>query len=80
MTDTAVSRLVVVGANHRSSSLALRDALFVEDAAVPGVLAMLRDRCGLTQAMLLATCDRVEVMAVDPGSLRPWSRGQSRLV
>ncbi|EKV26168.1 Glutamyl-tRNA reductase [Caenispirillum salinarum AK4] len=70
MTDTAVSRLVVVGANHRSSSLALRDALFVEDAAVPGVLAMLRDRCGLTQAMLLSTCDRVEVMAVDadPGA------------
>lgn len=72
MTDTAVSRLVVVGANHRSSSLALRDALFVEDAAVPGVLAMLRDRCGLTQAMLLATCDRVEVMAVDPD---PCARG-----
>ncbi|WP_404379676.1 glutamyl-tRNA reductase [Caenispirillum salinarum] len=70
MTDTAVSRLVVVGANHRSSSLALRDALFVEDAAVPGVLALLRDRCGLTQAMLLSTCDRVEVMAVDadPGA------------
>jgi glutamyl-tRNA reductase len=66
MADIAVSRLVVVGANHRSSSLALRDALFVEDAAVPAMLARMRDACGLTQAMLLVTCDRVEVMAVDP--------------
>lgn len=69
MSDQVVSRLVVVGANHRSSSIALRDALFVEDAAVPAVLARLRDDCGLSQAMVLATCDRVEVMAFhdDPG-------------
>lgn len=70
MPDAALSRLVVVGANHRSSTLALRDALFVDDAMVPAVLARLRDATGLTQAMVLATCDRVEVMAfaADPGA------------
>ncbi|MCA1941942.1 MAG: glutamyl-tRNA reductase [Caenispirillum bisanense] len=70
MPDLTVSRLVVVGANHRSSSMALRDALCVDDAMVPIVLARLRDACGLTQAMVLATCDRVEVMAFadDPGA------------
>lgn len=69
MPDLAVSRLVVVGANHRSSSMSLRDALCVDDAMVPIVLARLRDACGLVQAMVLATCDRVEVMAFagDPG-------------
>ncbi|GAA0602047.1 glutamyl-tRNA reductase [Caenispirillum bisanense] len=70
MPDATLSRLVVVGANHRSSTLALRDALFVDDAMVPAVLARLRDATGLTQAMVLATCDRVEVMAfaADPGA------------
>ncbi|MGC2855353.1 glutamyl-tRNA reductase [Novispirillum sp. DQ9] len=62
MGGRAVDRLLIVGANHRSSPLGLRDALFVEDAEMPSALAALRD-AGLTEAMLLATCDRVEVIA-----------------
>ena len=53
----------MVGANHRSSSLAVRDRLFVEDEAVSGVLARLREE-GITQALVLSTCDRVEVQAI----------------
>ena len=56
-------RPLVVGANHRSSSLSVRDRLFVEDEAVPGVLARLRQE-GLAQALVLSTCDRVEVQAI----------------
>ncbi len=56
-------RLVVVGANHRSSSLTLRDRLFIEDAAVPAFLERLR-ASGVGQAMVLSTCDRIEVQAV----------------
>ncbi|HEY9163054.1 MAG TPA: glutamyl-tRNA reductase [Magnetovibrio sp.] len=57
------ARPLVVGANHRSSSMAMRDRIFVEDARIPDLLAKL---CALdkTQAMLLATCDRVEFIAV----------------
>jgi glutamyl-tRNA reductase len=58
--------ILVVGANHRSSPLALRDRLFVEDAAVPGFLARLQE-AGLRQALALSTCDRVEVQAVAAG-------------
>jgi len=54
---------MVVGANHRSSSMSIRDRLFVEDAEVPGVLERLRD-AGIGEAMVLSTCDRVEVQAV----------------
>ncbi|MEO5335875.1 MAG: glutamyl-tRNA reductase [Magnetospirillum sp. WYHS-4] len=61
----AVARLVVVGANHRSSSMMLRDRLFVEEAAVPAFLHRLRDK-GLDQAVALSTCDRVEVQAIHP--------------
>ena len=55
---------VVVGANHRSSTLALRDALFVEDAGLAAFLARLRD-LGLGQALVLSTCDRVDVLTCD---------------
>lgn len=61
----AIGQVIVVGANHRSSSLALRDQLFVDDAKVPEFLARLRT-FGLTQAMVLSTCDRVEVWTVHP--------------
>jgi len=62
----APARLGVVGANHRSSSAATRDALFVPEAEMRGFLSELR-RAGLTQALLISTCDRVEVQfaAVD---------------
>lgn len=55
--------LVVVGANHRSSSVMLRDQLFVDDRAAPEFLAALR-RAGIRQGLVLSTCDRVEVQAI----------------
>ncbi|MCW9033592.1 MAG: glutamyl-tRNA reductase [Rhodospirillales bacterium] len=61
----AKGRPLVVGANHRSSSLALRDALFVEDPLVPRFLEKLRGK-GFEQAQILSTCDRVEIQAIDP--------------
>lgn len=53
----------MVGANHKSASLTLRDALFVDDAAAPGFLEGLK-RAGLAEALVLSTCDRVEVWAI----------------
>lgn len=58
-----ILRPIIIGANHRSSSLALRDALFVDDAAQPDFLGGLRD-AGLHQALALSTCDRVEVLTM----------------
>ena len=58
------TRALVVGANHRSSSLAVRDRLFVDDSRVDRFLQGLR-RSGVEQALLLSTCDRVEIQAVD---------------
>ena len=57
---TGPSRLLVVGANHRTSTVALRERLLVDDDQVPALLDRLREH-GLEQAVLLATCDRVEV-------------------
>ncbi len=56
-------RPIVIGANHRSSALPLRDALFVDDAAQGDFLVGLK-QAGLLQAMAVSTCDRVEVWAL----------------
>ncbi len=55
--------LVVVGASHKSSSLAMRDRLFVVEEAVPDVLNALRT-AGFDQALVFSTCDRTEVAAL----------------
>ena len=59
------ARPFVAGVNHRTSSLGLRDQMFIEDEAAPGVLARLR-AAGVDEAVLLSTCDRVEVVAAHP--------------
>lgn len=53
----------VIGASHRTCSGAIRDRLTTEEAEVPAMLERLR-ATGLTQAVWLSTCDRVEVQAV----------------
>lgn len=55
-------RYVVVGANFRTASLALRDQIFVDDAATPAFLGCLKEK-GIVSAINLSTCDRVEVWA-----------------
>lgn len=56
-------RAFVIGANHRTSGLSVRDRLFVVDANVPEFLNELR-QTGLRDGLLLATCDRVEVLGI----------------
>ena len=58
-------RLLVVGVNHRTGSLALRDRLFVEDAMMADFAVRLR-ASGIDEAVVLSTCDRVEVQAACP--------------
>ena len=65
MTATSiVSRdVLTVGANHRSSSMTVRDRLFVKDADISSMHEKLQAR-GIFQAFVLSTCDRTEVTVV----------------
>ncbi|MBT7942303.1 MAG: glutamyl-tRNA reductase, partial [Alphaproteobacteria bacterium] len=63
MAENNPSVPMVFGANHRSSSMSIRDRLFVEDAQVPGVLEKLR-AAGILEAMVVSTCDRVEIQGL----------------
>ena len=55
--------LVIVGANHKSASLALRERLMVEEEDYGVLFSRLKDS-GVDQALLLSTCDRVEVHTI----------------
>ncbi len=65
MTETELpkGRPIVVGANHRSSTMMMRDRIFVEDPRVPALLEEMSDE-GLGQVILLSTCDRVEAIGI----------------
>ncbi len=54
--------VIVVGTNHRSGSVLLRDSIFIEEVAIPIFLSELAAR-GLSECMVLSTCDRVEIHA-----------------
>ena len=53
--------IVVVGLSHRTAPLAVREALAVPREGIAEALRRLREEAGLTEAMLLSTCNRVEV-------------------
>ncbi|MBL4692529.1 MAG: glutamyl-tRNA reductase, partial [Magnetovibrio sp.] len=61
--DGDVLRPVVVGANHQSSTMMMRDRIFVDEQNVPVLLSRM-EKLGIDQAVLLATCDRVEVIGM----------------
>jgi len=75
MTDTAsafegpLPRPIVVGVNHHSSTMMMRDRIFVEEQNLTVLLSKMEDD-GIDQAVLLATCDRVEVIGItiDPSA------------
>ena len=60
-------QLVTAGFSHKKAPAPLLDSLFIEDGEIAGVLADLRAK-GITQAIVLSTCDRVELQgaAADP--------------
>jgi glutamyl-tRNA reductase len=62
-TKNTFARTLVVGANHRSSSMSIRDRLFVEGFQVPSMLKRLRE-AGIVECLVISTCDRVEVQCI----------------
>ena len=64
-----VETILIVGASHRSSSLALRDQICVDGMAAPGFLRLLAER-GVPLAAVLSSPERVEVIcrSTDPAA------------
>jgi glutamyl-tRNA reductase len=53
--------IVVVGLNHDTAPVAVREALAFPKDALPAALGRVREEAGLAEAVILSTCNRVEV-------------------
>ena len=53
--------IVLVGVNHRSSPIEVRERLAFRQDQLPAALACLRREIGLREATILSTCNRVEI-------------------
>lgn len=58
--------IVVVGVNHRSAPIELRERLAFRREHLPGAFATLRNELGLEETAILSTCNRVEIYAAAP--------------
>lgn len=58
--------IVVVGINHRSAPLELRERLAFRPDQLPDVFGRLRRDVGLSEVAILSTCNRVEIYAGAP--------------
>ena len=65
--------ILVVGLNHKTASIDLRERFNVTEQDLPKSLEMLGDSPELVERMLLATCNRVEVYAVIEGEVEKAS-------
>ena len=58
--------LVVIGLSHRSSPVVVRERFAFAEDRVPGALKSLRESGVADEAVILSTCNRVEIYAVTP--------------
>ena len=54
-------QLFCLGLSHHTAAVSLRECFAVAEAEMAGVLAALREAAGLREAVLLSTCNRVEI-------------------
>src|SRR5205085_12145595 len=55
--------IVLIGLNHRTCPVALRERFAFSEARIPAALQLLRDSGLADEAVILSTCNRVELYA-----------------
>jgi glutamyl-tRNA reductase len=70
--------LLVVGINHRTAPVEVRERVVFEPARIPDALQELRSLPEMRESVIVSTCNRTELYCVsdgkpiDPGSLGDW--------
>ena len=59
-------QVVIVGLNHRSAPIEVRESVAFENSYVRDALTRLRDYPSIHEGVILSTCNRVEVIAAAP--------------
>lgn len=57
-------QLFCLGLSHHTAAVSLRECFAVPEPEMPAVLSALRNAAGLREAVLLSTCNRVEIYGV----------------
>ncbi|GAB1408321.1 glutamyl-tRNA reductase [Thermomonas brevis] len=73
--------LHVLGINHQTAPVSLRETVAFGPDALPRALDSLRAQAGVQEAVLLSTCNRTEIYARSdngPDALAHWLAGQQR--
>jgi glutamyl-tRNA reductase len=61
-----LSSIVLIGLSHHSSPVQLRERFAFPEARVPAALQLLREEGIANEAVILSTCNRVEIYAATP--------------
>src|ERR1700753_2132446 len=59
--EGARMKLAIAGVSHKTAPVAIRESLAFRDESLPGALERLRSPAGVREAMILSTCNRVEI-------------------
>src|SRR5258707_10796632 len=62
--QSMIGKLLVIGLSHHSSPVTVRERFAFAEARVPAALQLLRDSGAAEEAVILSTCNRVEIYAV----------------
>jgi glutamyl-tRNA reductase len=54
-------KLLITGVSHKTAPVEVRECLAFREETLPAALADLRARAGVTEAVILSTCNRVEI-------------------
>ena len=65
-------KLLIVGINHRTASVAVRERLAYGDGEIVSALGRLKERApALAEIALISTCNRVELYGIAQGKATP---------
>jgi len=60
--------LLVLGLNHRTAPIEVRERIVFARERLPGALASLRSLPGVAEALIVSTCNRTELYSVGGGN------------
>ena len=56
-------KLLITGVSHKTAPVEIRERLAFSESALPAAVAQLKSRDGVSEALILSTCNRVEIVA-----------------
>ena len=66
-------KLLITGVSHKTAPVEVRESLAFREEDLPAALKDLRSRAGVSEAMILSTCNRVEIAVTTEDGIDPQS-------